>query len=400
MHKPGVANSLFDYSDGDFDHLLDGKDLDEDSKRIEYADLRKRESLGRRKGTLLEGGPQEPSYEGMMAAKERAAMEEYQMLRKKWRDQTRSDRLQAQKTTYFNEYDFTGNLSPTLRPMSDVCIAHLERGHSFPDQDLVLLHASEEANFCGIHYTVKKSNDRQLDCAGPGFKIYASHSVKKGWIVTRCEICDTESAGATQPNINQHSSCSPYRTNMIVPLIATTIAETPMVPNKLMRKILKPYGKPNCFTDNILQNARTKARKLIFGVPEENVGYASFVKDELEKLGHFVTLSFTNQKEAIQNVEKIIIADEILRWKDAPLDELAPNKRCAFVWKWMNDNSKILVKQLGWKSDNVSFLDGVLFAPSFVQRTVPHLQKAYMADACHLNFGKYTLFFCYSITAN
>ena len=42
---------------------------------------------------------------------------------------------------------------------------------------------------------------------------------------------------------------------MIVPLIANTIAETPMVPNKLMRKILEPYGKAYCFTDNILQNA-------------------------------------------------------------------------------------------------------------------------------------------------
>jgi hypothetical protein len=279
----------------------------------------------------------------MMAAKERAATEEYQMLRKKWRDQTRSDRLQAQKTTDFNDGDFMGNLCPTLHPMSDVCVAHLERGRSFPDQDLVLLCAFEEANFCGIHYTGKKSDNCQLNCAGPGFKINASHSVKKGWIVTRCEICDTESAGATQPNINQHSSRSPYQTNMIVPLIATTIAETPMVPNKLMRKILKPYGKPYCFTDNILQNAQTKACKLIFGVPEENVGYTSFVKDELEKLGRFVMLSFTNQKETIQNVEKIIIADEVLSRKEAHLDELAPNKRRAFVSKWMNDNSKNLV---------------------------------------------------------
>jgi hypothetical protein len=127
--------------------------------------------------------------------------------------------------------------------MSDVCTTHLERGHSFPDRDLVLLCISEEANFCGIHYTVKKSNNCQLYCTGPGFLIYASHSVKKGWIVTRCEICDTESAGATQPNIHQHSSCSPFQTNMIVPLIATTIAKTPIVPNKLLRKILEPYRK-------------------------------------------------------------------------------------------------------------------------------------------------------------
>ncbi len=41
-----------------------------------------------------------------------------------------------------------------------------------------------------------------------------------------------------------------------------------------------------------------------------------------------------------------------------------------------------------------------MFAPSFVQKTIPPLQKTYMADACHLNFGKYTLFFCYGVTAN
>jgi hypothetical protein len=90
-----------------------------------------------------------------------------------------------------------------------------------------------------------------------------------------------------------------------------------MVSNKVLRKILEPYGKAYCFTDNILQSSQTKARKLIFGVPEENVGYASFLKDKLEKLGHFVSLPFTNRKETIKNLEKIIIADEVLRRKDA-----------------------------------------------------------------------------------
>ncbi len=33
VRKPGVPNSLFDYSDNEFDHLLDDKDLDEDVKR-------------------------------------------------------------------------------------------------------------------------------------------------------------------------------------------------------------------------------------------------------------------------------------------------------------------------------------------------------------------------------
>jgi hypothetical protein len=352
--KPVLPTSLFTYSDNEFDHLWDNKELDEDAKRIEYTNSRKRETIGRRKGTLLKGGPQEPSYEGMTAGEEKAAREEYQNKRKKWRDQMRSKRLQANKMTNFNDDDFTGNLSPTLRAMSDVCAAHLERGHSLSDQDLVLLCVSKEAFFCGIHYTVKKGDNPQLYFTSPGFLIYASHLVRKGWLVTRCEIRDTESTIDMQPNTHQYGSRSPFRTNMIVPLIATTIAETPMVSNKVLRKILEPYGKAYCFRDNILQSSRTKACKLIFGVPLENIGYASFLKDKLEKLGHFVSLSFTNQKETIKNIKKVIIADEVLCRKDAHSEGLAPNNRRAFVSKWMNDHSKILLQQLGWKSDNVT----------------------------------------------
>jgi hypothetical protein len=132
-----LPTSFFDYSDNEFDHLLDDKELDENAKRIEYANSRKRETIGRSKGTLLRGGPHKPSYEGMMAGKEKAAREEYQNKRKKWRDQTRSERLRANNMTNFNDDDFTGNFSPTLHTMSDVCAAHLERGHSFPDQNLV-----------------------------------------------------------------------------------------------------------------------------------------------------------------------------------------------------------------------------------------------------------------------
>ncbi len=56
-HKPVLPTSLFDYSDNEFDQLLDYKELDEDAKRIEYANSRKRETIGRCKGTLLKGGP-------------------------------------------------------------------------------------------------------------------------------------------------------------------------------------------------------------------------------------------------------------------------------------------------------------------------------------------------------
>ncbi len=53
VHKPVLPTSLIIYSDNEFDHLLDNRELDEDAKRIEYADLRKRETSRCHKGTLL-----------------------------------------------------------------------------------------------------------------------------------------------------------------------------------------------------------------------------------------------------------------------------------------------------------------------------------------------------------
>ena len=40
------------------------------------------------------------------------------------------------------------------------------------------------------------------------------------------------------------------------------------------------------------------------------------------------------------------------------------------------------------------------FIPSIAQKTVLKLQTFFMADACHLNFDKYTMFACYRVTAN
>ncbi len=67
---------------------------------------------------------------------------------------------------------------------------------------------------------------------------------------------------------------------MIVPLIAKTIADTPMTSNKILWQILEPYGKPYCFTDGIIHGVRTEARRLIFGDADENVRYAYFVKEK------------------------------------------------------------------------------------------------------------------------
>ena len=50
---------------------------------------------------------------------------------------------------------------------------------------------------------------------------------------------------------------SPYKVAFVIPLIAKMIAETPMASNKVLCQILEPYGREYCFTDAIIQGART-----------------------------------------------------------------------------------------------------------------------------------------------
>ena len=46
------------------------------------------------------------------------------------------------------------------------------------------------------------------------------------------------------------------------------------------------------------------------------------------------------------------------------------------------------------------FVGGIFMATSTSKQNVPLLQTVYQSDACHMNFGKYTLYSCYGITAN
>ncbi len=46
------------------------------------------------------------------------------------------------------------------------------------------------------------------------------------------------------------------------------------------------------------------------------------------------------------------------------------------------------------------FVGRIFMAASTSKQNVPLLQTVYQSDAAHMNFGKYTLYSCYKITAN
>jgi hypothetical protein len=80
------------------------------------------------------------------------------------------------------------------------------------------------------------------------------------------------------------------------------------------------------------------ARKLIFGNADQNVGYAHFVKEDLQKAGHYVELSFTTRKATMKNLAKIIIADKALQGRNAKMEGLPPEERKVFVMKWFKEH--------------------------------------------------------------
>jgi hypothetical protein len=156
------------------------------------------------------------------------------------------------------------------------------------------------------------------------------------------------------------------------------------------------------FAEAIIQGARTEAGKLIFGDAEDNVGYVFFVKEDFKKAGHYVELSFATQKATMQNLDRIVIANEMQRCKNSQMEGLKLEERKVFVQNWYKEQEDQIVPRLGSPANEnrLQFLNGIFFAPLFVKRTVPQLQKVFMANACHLHFGKYTLFSCYGMTAN
>ena len=153
-------------------------------------------------------------------------------------------------------------------------------------------------------------------------------------------------------------------------------------------------------TDSILQEAKTEAKAQLFGVAEDNVKFAEGVKSELEKEGHVVELVYTNRKDTLKNIERLVVGEDLIRVKNETNCSLSKEERRQFWTKWKKDHYALLVNQLGLKTQESRFFHGVFFTPSFTKTTVPKLQSLFTADVCHLNFGKYTLFACYGVTAN
>ena len=172
--KERAAAVLFQYSNDDYNHLYD-EDIDEDEKRIENSNSNKRVKVGRGRVNLIPGGPTLPNCDGMTADEADAAKKRYSIDRQKFRKELCRERLRAAKGGLFDDKDYTGDVTPTLRPIAQVINFHLKKRHTFSDRNLIVLRIAEEANCRGISFQTDKSDELKLYCRGPNsFLVYAT----------------------------------------------------------------------------------------------------------------------------------------------------------------------------------------------------------------------------------
>ncbi len=61
--------------------------------------------------------------------------------------------------------------------------------------------------------------------------------------------------------------------------------------------------------------------------------YADNIQEELRKCGHIVRMKYTNRRETLKNIERLVILEEMLCRKHADNSTMSANDRKAFIDK-------------------------------------------------------------------
>ncbi len=254
----------------------------------------------------ISGGPIPPDYSKMSEREAAIAATKYNKARKAYTDKLRHERVKGNKSTVTGHVDCTGVTVPRLRSIVEVENNRLMVGHSFPDKNILLLRVAEEANRRRIKIWTERSDHFNLIVIGQRFGVAARFIESRGWVVNLAAVRDGDDGmnKSIQDMISEFSPAgakttgeedddkkqprTPYRMKWVADLIKSTIMDDPGTTNKVLRKVLEPYGYPYAFTESLLQDARKQAKLDLFGVADDNAMYADGVVSELRSLGHHV----------------------------------------------------------------------------------------------------------------
>ena len=111
-----------------------------------------------------------------------AAIAQYRVLRKKWTDAKLRQR--RYNTSLGSLVDYTGDMTPSLRLMSEVEVRRLNARDSFENKEVLRMRIAEEANLRGVWITTLRSDTRVLLVVGDNFYVKANNTERNGWVVT------------------------------------------------------------------------------------------------------------------------------------------------------------------------------------------------------------------------
>ncbi len=103
------------------------------------------------------------------------AKKEYKRERKQYTDGLRMKHLNAQNKD-FEPDSFTGCLSLTLRPMTEVILFWLDVNHNFPDKEILTMRVAKEMNLRGVNFVCSQSDIWDFKCSGYRFCVIAHQS--------------------------------------------------------------------------------------------------------------------------------------------------------------------------------------------------------------------------------
>jgi hypothetical protein len=199
----------------------------------------------------------------------------------------------------------------------------------------------------------------------------------------------------------------PIKTKWIVPLVlCAALSATPNLPSKEITELLLPYTIDMLLTSALIQKVWKSVRDQVFGDSDNNFIYVQVLQELLERGQHYLDIYVKTPMEVKKRLLSVVLEQKINSVKNDN-KKMVKAKKLHYWEKWEDANIKMLEdvglgRNCGDANDIVAhrFLCKIFLSISAARNTVPLLEMVYQADGAHMNFGKYTLYSCYRITAN
>ncbi len=115
--------------------------------------------------------------------------------------------------------------------------------------------------------------------------------------------------------------------------------------------------------------------------------------------GHCCELVTINRGTVMSSISQILVDEENRRRYKEGWESMDSNTRVSFLATWLSKNKSLLDSEMGVRQGN-KYSSGIVFTPSVSLEVAHEMQNVFQADACHVFFGKYTIYTAYGSCAD